>query len=399
MAHGSESGSNVARTFLFAGGGSGGHLSPALAIAERIGELEPSARSLFVCSRREIDATMLSEAKVCFEPIAASPFSVRPRPLLRFVANYRRSIHTVKALIQRERVDRLVALGGFVSAPVVVAAAKCHVPVTLINLDDPPGKANRWIARRCEQVFSAIDVGQLPRFAQRVVGMPIRRCALAPHDSKWCRNELGLDPARLTLLVTGASQGSRSINALLIALAASDPSMFADWQVCHLCGRADSDAVRRAYAAASIPAVVVSFVHHIGLAWGAADLAISRAGASSVAEAWANSVPTIFVPYPHHRDQHQQRNAQPMVAVGGAVIEPDHLDPTINAHHIGTTLRALLSDHDRRRTMQVNLRAHPPADAAVTIARLLLDLPDDQPGSPADAHALTGQGAIPTAAG
>ncbi|MCH8153216.1 MAG: hypothetical protein IH830_12700, partial [Planctomycetes bacterium] len=124
-----------------------------------------------------------------------------------------------------------------------------------------------------------------------------------------------------------------------------------------------------------------------------------RAGASSVAEAWANSVPTIFVPYPHHRDQHQQRNAQPMVAVGGAVIEPDHLDPTINAHHIGTTLRALLSDHDRRRTMQVNLRARPPADAAVTIARLLLDLPDDQPGSPADAHALTAGGVIPTAAG
>jgi UDP-N-acetylglucosamine--N-acetylmuramyl-(pentapeptide) pyrophosphoryl-undecaprenol N-acetylglucosamine transferase len=373
IAFGPAPGSQAGPTFLFAGGGSGGHISPALAMAERLGELEQSVRSLFVCSNRAVDTMMLSAAGIRFQATPATPFSARPAPLVRFAVNFRRSVRSAQAFISRERVDRVVALGGFVAAPVVAAAAKNGVPVTLVNLDAPPGKANRWIARRCQQVLSAIETPQQPGFAHRVVGMPVRRNALAPAPPEACRKRLGLDPQTRTLLVTGASQGARSINALLVALATADPGMFAGWQLCHLCGPTDVDTVRRAYARAAVPAKVEPFASEMGLAWGAADLALSRAGASSVAEARANAVPTIFMPYPHHRDRHQQRNARPMVEAGGAVIEADQIHPARNAGRAGQTLRRLLRNHDRRAAMQAGLRARPAPDAAGVIARLLLE--------------------------
>ncbi len=366
-------------TFLFAGGGSGGHISPALAIAERIRQLEHAARSLFICSSRRIDSAMLSEAHARFQPTPASPFASRPAGLARFAMNFRRTARTASDLIRGESVDRVVALGGFVSGPVVLGALRSRVPVTLVNLDDPPGRANRWIARVSEQVLSAVEVRHrpflVPRLGERVVGMPIRSSAIAPADPPTCRIGLGLDPHRPTLLVTGASQGAGSINGMLIELLSTSRRIFDSWQVLHLSGQSDHEILRDAYARAAVTAEVKPFHHQMGLAWGAADVAISRAGASSVAEAWANAVPTIFLPYPFHRDRHQHHNAQPMVDAGGAVIQQDERTPAANARRAGSTLAALLKDRQRLQTMRASLRALSRPDAALQIARLLLASP------------------------
>lgn len=360
------------RTFLFAGGGSGGHISPALAICERLVDLDPSAGTLFMCSTRAIDESMLTEARVRFQPMPAAPLSLGPRGMARFARCFVACRRAARKEIRRHRVDRVVAMGGFVAAPVVSAAIASRVPVTLVNLDDPPGKANRWIARRCDQVLSAIELHDRPGFAERVVGMPIRRDARAPGTPPACREALGLDPAVATLLVTGASQGARSINAMVTAVAVANPGLFDGWQVLHLAGNGDDGPVRAAWEAAGVPAVVRPFLHGMGPAWGAADLAVSRAGASSVAEAWANAVPTLFLPYPHHRDGHQQRNAAPMAATGGAIIETDAIDAAANVATAGATLRDLVRDEPRRRSMRAALRARPAPDAAETVARLVL---------------------------
>ncbi len=359
-------------TFLFAGGGSGGHISPALAICERLLDLDPSARTLFMCSTRAIDRSMLAQAKVQFQPMPGAPFSVRPQAMVRFARSFAACRRAAGKEIRRQRVDRIVAMGGFVAAPVVSAAIATRAPVTLVNLDDPPGKANRWIARRCDQVLSAIEVTDRPGFAERIVGMPIRRNALAPGTPPQCRKALGLDPAVPTLLVTGASQGARSINAMVTAVAAADPELFGQWQVLHLAGSGEEGRVQAAWEAAGVAVIVRPFLHGMGPAWGAADLAVSRAGASSVAEAWANAVPTLFLPYPYHTDRHQQRNAAPMAAAGGAVIETDAIDAAANVTAAGATLRDLMRDEPRRRSMRAALRACPAPDAAETIARLLL---------------------------
>src|SRR5690606_9915817 len=134
-------------------------------------------------------------------------------------------------------------------------------------------------------------------------------------------------------------------------------------QVLHLCGSDVDEALQRAYERAGVRAIVHRFLHRIGLAWGAADLALSRAGANSVAEAAANAVPTIFVPYPYHRDLHQRHNAEPLVTLGGAVMVDDRIEPAANMATIGTALQALLHDGNRRDAMRAALRRHPPRDA------------------------------------
>ena len=358
-----------APTFLFAGGGSGGHIAPSLAIAERIADLDGEARALFVCSERPVDRAMLEQAGARFDPLPASPPSRRPAALARFALDFARSVRQAVALVRRERVTRVVAMGGFVAAPVVAAARLAGAKVTLVNLDAPPGKANRGIARRSGDVLSAVEVTQPAGFCREVVGVPIRRCALARDDAATCRVQLNLDPVRHTLLVTGASQGASSLNAMLVELVGLAPSAFDGWQVLHLCGAGEADPILRAYAGAGIPARVEPFCHEMGLAWGSADLAVTRAGASSVAEAWANAVPSLLMPYPHHADRHQYRNAAPMVAAGGAVISDD----PANADDGGAALLALLRDGPRREAMRGSLRARPAPDAAATVARILLE--------------------------
>jgi UDP-N-acetylglucosamine--N-acetylmuramyl-(pentapeptide) pyrophosphoryl-undecaprenol N-acetylglucosamine transferase len=365
----------VRRTVAFAGGGSGGHLSPGLAIAERMVEVVPGTRTLFLCSTRAIDRQMLSDAKAEFRPIPAEGLGRSVGSLWRFARGYLQGVLEARRVLREERVEHVVSLGGFVTGPVTQAARSLGIPITLVNLDATPGRANRIVARRAQRVVSACPTPGLPRFAEAIVGMPIRRSAVAPAGRAVCRGELGLDPVRPTLLVTGASQGASSLNAFMVAFALSHRDLLSHWQVLHLAGpRSEPSAaeLELAYARAGVKALVLPFLNEMGLAWGAAELALSRAGANSVAEAAANRVPTVFVPYPHHRDLHQEANAKPLVDAGAAVLAYDRLDVQANMRSIGEPLEALLADGRLRDRMEEALRARPMADAAEAIARTVL---------------------------
>jgi len=183
----------------------------------------------------------------------------------------------------------------------------------------------------------------------------------------------GLDPDARTLLVTGASQGARSINLFLAAFVDRHADLLRGWQVLHQCGDKDEDDVRFAYEASSVPAVVTPFIDPMGPAWGAADLALSRAGAGSVGEAWANRVPTIFLPYPHHKDQHQRRNAE--VLEDGCAIARDRIMPPTNvAGEAGEALRTLLGDEGARGRMRSALERLGNTDGARRVAREIHDV-------------------------
>ena len=369
--------SAAARTIAFAGGGSGGHLSPGLAIAERIREIAPAVRPLFLCSTRAIDAQMLGDAGVEHRPIPAAGLAWSPRGIASFVAGYVRGVAEAKRVLRQESVEHVVSLGGFVTGPVTAAARSLRIPITLVNLDATPGRANRIAARRAQRVISACETPGLPRFAEAIVGMPLRRSALAPAGRAECRGRLGLDPVRPCLLVTGASQGANSLNSFMVAFALKHRDLLGHWQVLHLAGQRGSPSAAEldaAYARAGVRALVLPFLNEMGLAWGAAELALSRAGANSVAEAEANGVPAVFVPYPHHRDLHQEANARPLVAVGAAALAYDRLDVAANMVSIGGPLEALLADGRMRDAMEDALRARPQPDAADAIARSLLGM-------------------------
>jgi UDP-N-acetylglucosamine:LPS N-acetylglucosamine transferase len=381
---------------IFAGGGTGGHIFPALAIAEELLRVRPGMRVSFIVSDRPLDADILNKQilgndAARFTPVAARPFGVRPRALFRFVSSWGLSVRECRAVIRDGRrlgPSVVVAMGGFVAAPAAQAARVEKAPVLLVNLDAVPGRANRWIAHRAAQVVTSADVADVggagvggvpPGRGWQLVPPIVRAGAVSAQPAPACRAALGLDPALPTLLVTGGSQGATSINDLLGAFVASPGgAALAGWQVIHQTGPGrGEDALRAAYANARVPALVAPFFDRMGGCWGAADLAVCRSGAGTVGEVWGSRTPAIFLPYPYHKDQHQKFNAMALVKAGGAVLCEDRIAPDANmggAESAGEVLAALLRDADARRTMRAALAGLGPADGAAKAAGVLVEM-------------------------
>lgn len=370
-------------TFIFAGGGTGGHIYPALAIAEALAAARPGSRVRFLVSQRPLDADILNKERAAgrsadFEAIPAQPFSLRPAGFYRFITWWGASVRAGREAIRRARAQgpvTVVAMGGFVAAPVVQAARVEKSPAILINLDAVPGKANRWIARHVRRVLTAAPLAPgHEREGWAPIPPIVRAGAVCERPVSECRREFGLDPERSTLLVTGGSQGAGSINGLVTALAARTDRPLKEWQVIHQTGKGAAEEVRAAYEQAGVRAWVGEFIERMGVAWRGADLAVSRAGAGSVAEAWANRVPTLFLPYPYHRDQHQKHNARVLVDAGGAALVPDRIDPGRNLEGAGAALATLLADRARRAAMRSALEKLGSADGAARAASAVASL-------------------------
>ncbi len=380
---------------LFAGGGTGGHIYPALAIAERLEAMSRGAggaagrgepRCVFVVSDRAVDARVMQPTGREYVAIPARPLSLRPNGLVRFLWRWGECVKRCRGMIRDARRGgagvRVVTTGGFVAAPMVQAAIVERAPVTLVNLDAVPGKANAWIEWRLRDrqefadAFTALPVRADGALASRLTLVPpiVREGASAGMDAAASRAALGLDANRPVLMVTGGSLGARSVTDFVLGLCAGHAAAMRGWQVLHQVGNAEGEVerVRARYAEFGIDAVVAAFVERMGLWWGAADLAISRAGAGAVAEAWANVTPTVFMPYPYHKDQHQRVNAARLVEVGGAVVVDDRIDAGRTLEKSGAVVRGLIDDAGKRAAMRRGLRGLGPADGAERIARTLL---------------------------
>lgn len=359
-------------SFLLAGGGTGGHIYPNVAIAEQL-RTSTSASIHFLVSNRPGDAKTMEKLGESFtaSPILPLPSWKRPTRVLGFATSWRRAMRQTMDLLRGHTITGVVATGGFVSGPAMVAAARLGLPRVLVNLDAVPGVANRQLARIATHVFTTYEHPLLPS-AERI-GLPLRRASVSDLDAPTARGQLGLDPERPTVFITGATHGAESLIRALMALLAvpEHRRVLEGWQVFHQCGTFDVGQLQRAYDDASVPARVVDYCDLMGVAYAAADLVISRSGAGSVAEAWANATPTIFLPNPYHKDQHQAHNAKPMVDAGGAVLVRDHVEPVATVQALLPVLRELCSDGDRRARMRRALEGSRPPEGATRIAQWL----------------------------
>ncbi len=356
------------RTILFAGGGSGGHIYPNLAVLERLREVDPDVFAHLLVSNRQVDEQIVRKEQLPFTVLPALPLVFKPKPLWAFYQAYKLSEQVTLDVIARTNASAMIATGGFVSGPAVSAAQKAGIPVALLNLDAVPGRANRFAANKATESFTTYSTPQLRR-AQRI-GMPLRRSvigSLKPEKARW---DLGLRPDLDTILVFAGSQGSTSINAMMMELCtrAQHRKALENWQIIHLTGPEDEQAVQQAYDQAGVRGMAHAFCHKMGAVWSAATIAIGRAGAGSVAEAWANAVPTIFMPYPYHKDQHQRLNAEPLVSSGAALLQRDLVDPIENVNQIAGPLKALLANEHRLEKMRQIMRDTCPQDGASVVA-------------------------------
>lgn len=377
----------TANQLIFAGGGTGGHIFPALAIAEQARKIEPEVGIRVLCSTRAVDSKILEKEGVAYTPVAARPPIARAGPALKFVLSWLPSVSACKRTIREHQSVgpvTLVAMGGFVCAPAVAAARAAGVPVVLVNLDAVPGRANRHVAGRARCVFTACKVDSSTDTSGWIDVGPIVRSAFIdagecddPRAIGSARRAFGLDGATKTLLITGGSQGATSINELLCAMLNDHAPSFEGWQVIHQVGEHhDPDEVRGVYQRAGVRAWVDRFISDkpgdMPAAWLASDLSIGRCGAGTVAEAWATRTPAVFLPYPYHADGHQKANAQVLVRAGSGVVLDDRIDADANLGLHGATLLGLLGDPSRLDALREPARRLPPVDGARRIARSLL---------------------------
>ena len=350
---------------LIAGGGSGGHVAPAIAAAESLSTLNFDC--VLAHSNREIDSMMASQTPFNCITLPASPLSLKPSGFKDFCVGFRRTRKQVSKFIQDQSIDCVLATGGFVAAPSLCAAKSrsSNCSTVLLNLDNPPGKANRLAVRWADRILSTV---QCNLKNASIIPPPLRQCVIAKKNTKKGYEHFGLDPHRMTLLVTGASQGASSLNKFIPALAKQYTTSFKGWQVLHIAGAGHSSAVTDYWSSIDIPCQVIGFEQNMGLAWGVADFAITRGGANTVAELAINAIPAVVLPYPYHRDDHQRTNALPLQLIGGIRIEKDYVQTDLNIEHAGVSIIELLRSHRKRFEMQQALASQLPSNGATEIA-------------------------------
>lgn len=311
---------------VFAGGGTGGHLFPGIALAERARTHYPDADILFLCTSRQFDVTQLKKYGLTYY-VMPSP-RLAPTPRLPVELLYA-VIQSIKVL-RRHRVNGVLGLGGYGSFPTLVAARILGLPCAVLEQNALPGKVNRVAARWADRIYSQWDEAR--RYFHnssrtfRFTGSPLRP-SLKIFSRREAMAKLELDERRMTVTVMGGSQGAMALNAFMAAEMELLKAHKDRLQVIHLCGAPDMAVqLEKNYRSAGIPARVFSFTDRVDLILSASDLAISRAGGMAIAEIASYGVPALFVPYPHAAENHQWINARTLEKAGAAwVVTEDRL--------------------------------------------------------------------------
>jgi len=361
---------------FFAGGGTGGHIYPGLAVAEKIAQLDSKTKIHFFCSNRPIDSRILSKTQFAFTALGAQKLSFAPVAFARFIKSFFESQKIAALRLKGSSDAVVVGIGGFVSAPVCRAAYRLKIPVKLVNVDIVAGRANKLCARWADEVFvqfeETVDYFAKRNLRANVVGCPLRKRFENPEPGR-AITELGLESGKKVLLVTGASSGSASINETICSLL-DKLAAFADtWQIVHLAGNVNFKKVEAAYKSATISHRVIGYYEDMADLLSAADLVIGRSGAVSVAEYAAAGVPSICMPYPHHGDLHQYLNAGKLVEAGAAIIVDDLPDAQDRAEWLWEELEPLLKDDAKRRQMKEQCARIAKKEAAAKIAHAILE--------------------------
>ena len=363
---------------VFSGGGTGGHLYPALALASALRALRPDLRPVFVGARRGVEARVLPARgeEHHLLPIRGVDRTGGLTGNLGVPWAVVSSLAACVSLFRRLEPELVVVTGGYAGAPAGLAAAVSGVPLALQEQNAVPGITTRLLAGRADQIHLAYPeaAGALPEKARSRVrhsGNPVR--PPTARDAARSRAEFGLDPRLDTVLVTGGSQGSLALNDGVLDLVRSwlaegpgDPGVQILWST----GPRHLEAIRAALREAGDPAWVqaLGYIDDMPSALAAADLAVSRAGAMTTSEFLAWGLPSILVPLPTAAADHQTHNAQALEDAGCAIHVPQ---ARFRGSEVGVLVKALFADAERRERMARAARERGRPDAAREIAEAL----------------------------
>jgi UDP-N-acetylglucosamine--N-acetylmuramyl-(pentapeptide) pyrophosphoryl-undecaprenol N-acetylglucosamine transferase len=349
---------------VLAGGGTAGHVEPALATADALCRGDPAVEITALGTDRGLERRLVPERGYALELIPAVPLPRRlTADLLRLPVQLRAAVDATATILNTIRADVVVGFGGYVALPAYLAARRLRVPIVVHEANARPGLANRIGARLTRHVAVALPQITLPH-AQHV-GIPLRR-AVATLDRTTARpaarSAFGLRPDLPTVLAFGGSQGARRINQAMADAAAALSG--AGVQVLHAVGPGNEVVVAVDNA---VPYVAVQYLDRIEQAYAAADLAVCRAGAITCAELAAVGLPAVYVPLPHGNGE-QRLNAEPLVKAGGGMLVDDS---DLTGAWISERLPALVTDQQRLTAMSAAAATLGRRDADELLAQMV----------------------------
>jgi UDP-N-acetylglucosamine--N-acetylmuramyl-(pentapeptide) pyrophosphoryl-undecaprenol N-acetylglucosamine transferase len=354
----------LSHNFLIAGGGTGGHLFPGIALAQELVRRSGDNRVLFVGTARGIETTAVPRAG--FELALLPVTGLRRKGVLGLIAGLARlpvALWQAFSLVRRFRPSVAVSVGGYAAGPAVLAARLTGVPCVVMEQNAVAGLTNRMLGTIAAHVVVPLPTTAFGKHKVRVLGNPVRQDLLPVREAGYAPH----DPVRV--LVFGGSLGAKALNDAMIAAAPRLATFTPAVKVVHQTGSADFARVAAAYEAAGVTAVSAqAFIHDMATAYREADLVVSRAGATTVAELTVCGRPSILVPYPFAVDDHQTAHARQLEAGGAAV----HLPQTeLSVERLLSLLAELAGDRQRLERMAAAARALGKPDAAARIADLV----------------------------
>ena len=350
---------------VISGGGTGGHLSPALAVGEELKRMRPDADLLFIGTSGGLDRQFLSRSGFPYElldvgGVAGHGAREVPVALVKMV----KAIARARSLLKARRPEVVVGVGGYASMPAAVGALTLRIPLLLMEQNTRPGLTNRLLARFARRICVAFEdsVPMLPETKVQLTGNPVRFTPI----NKPCEH-----PGHFSILVLGGSSGAHRLNlGALKAFEILNKDVI-KFDIVHQTGAADEGLVRSGYQEAGIEAEVEGFIYAMAEAFARADLVVARAGAMTVSEIALAGRPAIFVPYPFHRDHQQDYNARTLERQGAAriVADDEHL-----AENLARAIRELAGDPARLHEMAERAGRAAKPDAAAAIAKACLEI-------------------------
>jgi UDP-N-acetylglucosamine--N-acetylmuramyl-(pentapeptide) pyrophosphoryl-undecaprenol N-acetylglucosamine transferase len=350
---------------VLAGGGTAGHVEPALNLADCLRRHDPLVGITALGTERGLESRLVPERGYDLRLVSAVPLPRRPTlDLARLPAMVRRSVAEVREVLEDTGADVVVGFGGFVALPAYLGA-RGRVPTVVHEANARPGLANRVGAHFTPYVACAVP-GAMP--GARHIAMPLRRSIAdldRPALRAAARAHFGLDADRVTLLVFGGSQGARRLNDAVVG--AAEGLTAAGVQVLHAAGLRNDDQRPRGTLGPA-PFVTLPYIDRMDLAYAAADVALCRSGAMTCAELAAVGLPGVYVPLPIGNGE-QRLNALPVVEAGGGLLLDD---ATLDSERVLSVVLPLLLDAEQRHEMDTAAASHGQRDADERLRNLVL---------------------------
>lgn len=342
---------------LIAGGGTGGHLFPGMAVAEEFLARDPSNEVLFVGTERGIEARAVPAAGYRIELITAAGIRGKgPFSQLKGAAMMLYGYALSRRILKSFRPDLVLGVGGYASLPMVLAAKGMQIPRYIHEQNAIPGMTNKLLARFVDRVFITLEESAkfFPKDTTQVTGNPLRRQIL---NMVAKQNPPSIPPLQkggseqseqggFRLFVFGGSQGAHAINSAMIAALPHLADLAGRLEICHQTGENDCPEVRAAYGNSGIPSTVQAFISDMAAEYHKADLIICRAGATTIAEVTACGKACLFIPFPHAVDDHQRRNAEALLKKQACFMLLEH---ELSGERLAATIRELINDPETLR--------------------------------------------------